>query len=134
MGKRMFEEGEAHWPEDLYQAAVYVLTHEVRKPWVQKGATVFYFINDGINKALEKAKIKANGKDVRVMGGADTIQQYLNAGQVDHFTINIAPIFLGKGIRLLNNIDKSKITVNITDVINSATVTHLKYGVKKLKL
>jgi len=48
MGKRMFEEGEVHWPEDLYNADVYVLTHEKREPWVQKGTTTFYFINDGI--------------------------------------------------------------------------------------
>jgi len=27
MGKRMFEEGEVHWPEDLYKAPVYVLTN-----------------------------------------------------------------------------------------------------------
>jgi len=59
MGKRMFEEGEANWPEDLYKAPVYVLTHEKRKPWVQKGSTVFYFINDGIESALENAKANA---------------------------------------------------------------------------
>jgi dihydrofolate reductase len=32
MGKRMFEEGEVHWKEDLYKADVYVLTHEKREP------------------------------------------------------------------------------------------------------
>ena len=46
MGKRMFEEGEAVWAEDLYEADVYVLTHEKRDPWVQKGTTTFYFINN----------------------------------------------------------------------------------------
>ena len=30
MGKRMFGEGEANWPEDLYKAPVYVLTNEKR--------------------------------------------------------------------------------------------------------
>ena len=54
MGKRMFEEGEVVWAEDLYEADVYVLTHEKREPWVQKGTTTFYFINDGIASALEK--------------------------------------------------------------------------------
>jgi dihydrofolate reductase len=46
MGKRMFEEGEPNWPEDLFKADIYVLTHEKRKPWVQKGTTTFYFISD----------------------------------------------------------------------------------------
>jgi dihydrofolate reductase len=50
MGKRMFEEGEPNWPEDLYKAPVYVLTHEKREPWVQKGSTTFYFINEGLKK------------------------------------------------------------------------------------
>lgn len=59
MGKRMFEEGEVSWPNDLYKADVYVLTHEVREPWVQKGTTTFYFINDGIESALEKATTSA---------------------------------------------------------------------------
>src|SRR5690606_13114652 len=70
MGKRMFEEGEVSWPEDLYKANVYVLTHEEREPWVQKGSTTFYFINDGIHSALEKAKQSAKGKDIRIQGGA----------------------------------------------------------------
>ncbi|VXC17991.1 Deaminase (fragment) [Flavobacterium sp. 9AF] len=45
MGKRMFEGGEKHWPNDLYKADVYVLTHEEREPWIQEGTTTFYFIN-----------------------------------------------------------------------------------------
>jgi dihydrofolate reductase len=72
MGKRMFEEGEASWPNDLYKADVYVLTHEKREPWVQEGTTTFYFINDGIESALNKAKQSAKGKDIRIQGGANT--------------------------------------------------------------
>ena len=62
MGKRMFEEGEVSWPNDLYKADVYVLTHERREPWVQEGTTTFYFINDGIESALEKARQSAKEK------------------------------------------------------------------------
>lgn len=65
----MFEEGLVSWPNDLYKADVYVLTHEVREPWVQEGSTTFYFINDGIESALAKAKKSANGKDIRIQGG-----------------------------------------------------------------
>jgi dihydrofolate reductase len=102
MGKRMFEEGEANWPEDLYKAPVYVLTHEKRDPWVQRGSTVFYFINDSIESALEKARAAANGKDVRIQGGARTIQQFLNGGLVNEFTVHIAPVILGsKGLRFV---------------------------------
>lgn len=131
MGKRMFEEGEVSWPEDLYKADVYVLTHEKREPWIQKGTTTFYFINDGIHSALEKAKKSARGKDIRIQGGADTIQQYLNAGLIDEFFIHVAPVFLGSGIRLFDGIDKDKYDLRIAEVIPSDLTTHLRYTLAK---
>ena len=127
MGKRMFEEGEASWPDDLYKADVYVLTHEKREPWVQEGTTTFHFINDGIESAMEKAKQSAELKDIRIQGGANTIQQFLNAGLVDEFFIHIAPVFLGGGIRLFDGIDKDKDDIQIVEVIPSDFTTHLRY-------
>lgn len=131
MGKRMFEEGEVSWPEDLYKADVYVLTHEKREPWIQKGSTTFYFINDGIENALEKAKQSAKGKDIRIQGGANTIQQFLNAGLVDEFFIHIAPVFLGSGIWLFDGIDKDKYELQIAEVIPSDLTTHIRYKLIK---
>ena len=131
MGKRMFEEGEVSWPNDLYKADVYVLTQEQREPWVQEGSTTFYFINDGIESALEKALKSAKEKDVRIQGGANTIQQFLNAGLVDEFTIHIAPVILGSGIRLFEGIDKNKYNIDIVDVIPSELTTHLRYKLTK---
>jgi dihydrofolate reductase len=131
MGKRMFEEGEVSWPEDLYKADVYVLTHERREPWVQKGTTTFYFINDGIQSALEKARQSAKGKDIRIQGGANTIQQFLNAGLVDEFFIHIAPVFLGSGIRLFEGIDTDKYDIQIVEVIPAELTTHLRYKLTK---
>lgn len=131
MGKRMFDEGEQHWPEDLFKAPVYVLTHEKREPWVQKGGTVFYFINDGIHSALEKAKENSKGKDIRIQGGAACIQQFLNAGLIDEFILHISPNLLGSGIRLFENLDKSKFSFQIGEVIPSSLTTHIKYRVSK---
>jgi len=131
MGKRMFEEGEPNWPEDLYKADVYVLTHEKREPWIQKGATTFYFINDGIESAFEKAKQSAKGKDIRIQGGGNAIQQYLNAGLIDEFCIHISPIILGSGIRLFDNIEKNLYNVEISEVIPSKLTTHIKYKLTK---
>src|SRR5579859_1128665 len=73
MGKRMFDEGEASWPEGLFKAPVYVLTHEKRQPWVQKDNTTFYFVNDGMESAYAKAKASAGNKDIRIQGGADVL-------------------------------------------------------------
>lgn len=131
MGKRMFEEGEVVWAEDLYESDVYVLTHEKREPWVQKGSTTFYFINDGIESALEKAKASANGKDIRIQGGADTIQQFLKAGLIDEFIIHIAPVFLGSGTRLFDGIDPDLYKLEIMEVIPSDLTTHIRYKLTK---
>ena len=121
----LFDEGEANWPEDLYKAPVYVVTHEKRDPWVQKGSTIFYFVNSGIEDALAMARAGANGKDVRIQGGANIIQQYLNAGLVDEFTVHIAPVILGTGLRLFENLDRRRFSMEITDAVNSTNVTHL---------
>jgi len=131
MGKRMFEEGEASWPNDLYKADVFVLTHEIREPWIQEGTTRFIFINDGIESALNKARQSAKGKDIRIQGGANTIQQFLNAGFIDEFFIHIAPVFLGSGIRLFEGIDKHKYDVQISEVIPSDLTTHIRYKLIK---
>lgn len=131
MGKRMFEEGEAVWPNDLYKADVYVLTHEKREPWVQEGSTTFYFINDGIESALEKAKQSAKGKDIRIQGGANTIQQFLNAGLIDEFFIHIAPVFLGSGIRLFESMNSDVYQLELVEIIPSALTTHMRYRCTK---
>ena len=130
MGKRMFDEGEANWPEDLYKAPVHVVTHEKRDPWVQKGSTVFYFVNDGIESALRQAKEAAHGKDVRIQGGGNIIQQYLNQGLVDEFTLHVAPVIIGAGIRLLDHLDRRRFTVEIVDASHSPRVAHIHFKVR----
>jgi dihydrofolate reductase len=131
MGKRMFEEGEAVWPNDLYKADVFVLTHEIREPWVQEGTTTFHFINDGIESALEKARQSAKGKDIRIQGGANTIQQFLNAGFIDEFFVHIAPVFIGSGIRLFDGINTNKYELQIEELMPSELTTHIRYKLSK---
>ncbi len=132
LGKRMFIEGEANWPEDApFKTPVYVLTHQKREPWERKGGTTFYFVNDGIESALRQAKQAAGNKDVRISGGANTIQQYLNAGLIDEFSIHVAPMILSSGVRPFENIKKEKFSCEIIETIHSPRVTHLKYKVIK---
>lgn len=132
MGKRMFEEGEANWPEDLFKLPVYVLTHEKREPWVQKGSTTFFFVNDGIHSALEKARADAKDNDVRLQGGANMIQQYLNAGLVDEFIVHTAPVMIGSGIRLFDNLDRKMFRVEIDKLQQGALAVHTSYRVIKI--
>ena len=132
MGKRMFDLGERMWPEDApFHTPVYVLTRQQRAPWERPGGTTFYFVNDGVESALQQARKVANGRDIRVAGGAHTIREYLNAGLIDEFHVALAPVFLGTGTPLFERIDESRLALEILSSIASPFVTHLRYAVRR---
>jgi dihydrofolate reductase len=128
MGKRMFDAGERSWPEEApFHTPVYVLTHEKREPWVRPGGTTFYFFNDGPASALEQARESAGDRDIRISGGADVIQQYLNMGVIDELEIALAPILFGSGRRLFENLHEPVSQFRIDRVLNTPDATHLRY-------
>jgi dihydrofolate reductase len=132
MGKRMFDGGERYWPEEApFHTPVFVLTKQVRSPWERPGGTTFHFVNDGIESALRQAREVAGGRDIRIAGGAHVILQYLNAGLIDEFTIALAPVLFGGGVRLFEGIDRRSVKLKIGEAIHSPLVTHLRYAVTK---
>ena len=110
LGRNMFGPVRGPWPDESwkgwwgdtppYHCDVFVLTHHARAPLSMDGGTTFHFVTDGIEAALAKAKDAADGKDVRVGGGAATIRQYLRAGLVDEMHLAISPVLLGRGEHL----------------------------------
>jgi len=128
MGKRMFDQGEVAWPEEApFHTPVYVLTHEQRTPWVRPGGTTFHFVNDGPERALELAKQSAGDRDIRISGGADVIQQYLQRNLVDQLEIALAPVLFGGGRRLFENLGDLGPQFRIDKVLPSPDATHLRY-------
>jgi dihydrofolate reductase len=128
MGKRMFEAGARGWPEDApFHTPVYVLTHEKREPWVRAGGTTFYFVNNGAETALEQARESAGGRDVRIAGGPDVIQQYLNLGVIDELEIALAPVLFLGGRRLFENLREPVPLFRIDKVVDTPAATHLRY-------
>ena len=128
MGKRMFEQGERSWPAEApFHTPVYVLTHQKREPWVRPGGTTFYFVNDGPESALRQARAAAGSRDVRISGGADAIQQYLNLGVVEELEIALAPVLFRSGRRLFENLGDSVSQFRIEKVLDSPAATHLRY-------
>src|SRR5690348_13611206 len=128
MGKRMFDQGEISWPENApFHTPVYVLTNEKREPWVRPGGTTFYFVNDGPERALELAREAAGNRDIRISGGADVIQQYLNLGVVDELEIALAPVFFGGGRRLFENLRDPAPKFRVDSVLEGPDATHLRY-------
>jgi dihydrofolate reductase len=129
LGRRMFENAKGWGDEPPFHVPVFVLTHEPREPLAKKGTT-FTFVTDGIESALDQAKQAAGDRDVSVAGGANTAQQYLKAGLIDEMQIHIAPLFLGGGPRLFDDLGP-EIEVEGTRVVESPTVTHLRFRIVK---
>lgn len=128
MGKRMFEQGERSWPEEApFHTPVFVLTHHPREPWVRPGGTTFHFVTDGPERALERAREAAGARDVRISGGADVVQQYLNLGVVDELEIALAPILFGGGRRLFEGLRDPLPRFRIDSVLHGPHATHLRY-------
>jgi dihydrofolate reductase len=118
------------WGEDPpYHAPVFVLTHHPREPLEMQGGTTFYFVTDGIESALRQAKAAAGERDVALGGGASAAQQYLEAGLLDELTINLVPVLLGGGARLLDELAGAEIGLECTRAIQAPAVTHLTYRV-----
>jgi dihydrofolate reductase len=132
MGKRMFDLGEQAWPEEApFHTPVFVVTHERREPWVRPGGTTFYFVNDGIQSALDQARGAAGDRDVRIAGGGATILEYLNAGSIDEFSVALAPVVFGSGIRLFEGVDARRVALSQSRAEPTQRVTHLTYAVRK---
>ncbi len=131
MGKRMFDGGERFWPEEApFHTPVFVLTHQVRKPWVRPGGATFHLVNDGIESALGQTRRATGNRDVRIAGGANVIQQYVNAALVDEFPIHYSPVFFGQRAQLFSGTSKD-IKVKIREAVASKEVTHVTFEVER---
>lgn len=131
LGKRMFDLGEAMWPEEApFHTPVYVVTNTVRAPWVRPGGTTFYFVNDGIESALRQARAAAGDRDVRISGGANLIQQYLRAGLVDELSLAISPVLFGGGEPLFAGVGPD-VTLQLVETLASPRTTHVRYTVAR---
>jgi dihydrofolate reductase len=124
VGRRMFDNAEEWGDDPPFRVPVFVVTHRPREKLVKEGATTFTFV-DGVEQALDQARAAAGAKDVSVGGGATVIQQLMKAGLLDELQIHLAPVFLGGGRPLFE--DMGQMELECTRVIESPAVTHLRY-------
>jgi len=131
MGRRMFDLGERPWGDDPpFRVPVFVVTHRAKETLEKEGGTTFIFVTDGIESALDQAHKAAGDKNISVAGGAETVQQLVAAGLVNEIQLHVAPLFLGRGKRLFDQLGK-EIELERIRVVDSPGVTHLKYSVVK---
>jgi dihydrofolate reductase len=139
MGRRMFSGGEGPWEDDPkadgwwgddppFHKPVFVVTHHARESEEKQGGTTYTFVTEGPEAALEQARAAAGDKDVLLAGGANVAQEYLKAGLLDEVQIHVAPVLLGGGVRLFDQLDQP-IQLEVQQAIHSPAVTHLRYRV-----
>jgi dihydrofolate reductase len=135
LGRNMFGPVRGPWPDEAwkgwwganppYHVPVFVLTHHARAPIVMEGGTVFHFVTDGIHAALARAREAAQGKDIRIGGGAATVRQYLRAGLVDEMHVAVSPTLLGRGEALFTGIDLPALGYRCTEHVATPGATHV---------
>ncbi len=110
-------------------APCFVVTHTIPPEWVKDGSP-FIFVTDGIESAIRQAKQAAGDKNV-VVSTASTLQQSLKAGLVDEIHIDVAPILLGGGVRLFDQLEAEPIELECIRAITAPGVIHLGFRVVK---
>lgn len=109
--------------EPPFHTPVFVMTHHER-PSFTLSDTTFHFVNGAPADALRLAKQAAQGKDVRIGGGATTIRSFLDADLIDTLHVAVSPIVLGSGVSLWKTPDELLDRFHLDVVPSSSGVTH----------
>jgi dihydrofolate reductase len=137
LGRNMFGPVRGPWPDESwngwwgpnppYHCEVFVLTHHSRPSVEMEGGTKFHFVTEGIEAARERALASAGGLDVRVGGGAATLQEYLRSQFLDELHVAIVPTLLGAGERLFDHLNDGLDGYECVEHVASSAVTHVRF-------
>jgi dihydrofolate reductase len=115
LGRNMFGPIRGPWPDQSW------------KGWW--GANPPYhaptFVTKGIEAALDQAKQAANGRDVKIGGGVETVRQYLRAGLIDELHLALSPVVLGQGEAMFAGIDLPALGFRVTEHQATAHASHI---------
>jgi dihydrofolate reductase len=117
----------ADGPSGSARRPLFVVTHTAPSDPPEGG--VYSFVTDGIVRALERAQSAAEGKTVTIMGGADIGRQYLAAGLVDEISLHLAPVLLGRGTRMFEDLGIGHLDLELTEAVDTPAAVHLRYRI-----
>lgn len=126
VGRRTYDIGVDLWGDTPFPVPTFVVTHRAQQPRPMRSAT-FTFVTEGVASAVERAARAAGDRDVLVMGGADVSRQALAAGLVDELTVNLVPVLLHRGTRLLE--DTGPAELERIGLVATDEATHLTFRV-----
>lgn len=127
--RRTFDLAHAWGGKHPMDVPMVVLTHRVPQEWAGRQGSPFTFVTEGVPKAIEVARRIAGDKDV-VVGAPSVTQQCLQLGLLDAIHIDLAPVVLGRGIRLFDHLT-TPVELLVTEASGNPHVTHLTYQVIK---
>jgi dihydrofolate reductase len=128
-GRRMFDIADAWQGRPPGGGPCFIVTHNPPAEWLKEGSP-FTFITDGVESAIREAKAAAGGKDVAV-SSASIAQQCLQAGLLDEIYLDVAPVLLGGGVRLFEQVGQTPVILERIKVVEAPGVTHLGFRVVK---
>lgn len=141
LGRNMFGPIRGKWPvsgpeadwegwwgdEPPYACPVFILTHHEKPSISKRNGTVFHFVTGGIHEALKRAKEAAQGKDVRIGGGVQTVRQYLMAGLIDEMHVAMVPEVLGRGEHLMQGLNLPGLGFEVGERIATERAMHIVF-------
>jgi len=127
-GRRTFDIAHA-WGGKPPGSPAFIVTHHVPQEWVKEGSP-FIFVTHGVESAIRQAKKAAGDKDV-VICTPSILQQALRAGLVDEIHIDVAPMLIGGGVSLFDQLGRGPINLECMRAIQEPNVIHLGFRVVK---
>ena len=135
IGRNMFGPIRGEWRDDRwkgwwgenppYHAPTFVLTHHPRASIEMEGGTIFHFVTEGIDAALERAREVAGELDIKIGGGVQTARQYIAAGHVDQIHLAMSPVVLGQGEAMFEGINLRALGFHTTEHVPTELATHI---------
>jgi dihydrofolate reductase len=127
-GRRTYDTSVLWWgadgPTGPARLPVFVLSHRQADDVPEGG--VYTFVDAGIDGVLERARAVAGDRDVCIMGGADTGQQFLRAGLVDELSIHLVPVLLGRGTRMFEHLGDEHLGFDVASTLQTSQALHLR--------
>lgn len=119
MGRTTYDRSQGDYTGYEFQVPLFIVTHKTPKTTAkgENDKLSITFVTDGVKSAIEKARTAAGDKNVVVVGGANVIQQCLNAGLVDELQVDLMPVLLGDGLRLFEHVETEQIRLEKIKVI-----------------
>ena len=114
-----------------YQVPIFVLTHAPpEKHPKETDRLTFTFVTDGIQSAIQQAKVAAGDKEVNIIGAASTARQCLKERLADELHVDIMPVLLGSGLRVFEDLGSETMRLERIKVMElPAGRTHLRFRI-----